>query len=250
MKYASDFRSAARNALKGKWGLAVGAGFVAAIFGAASNNGGIHFNFDASADLDAQIPLDPSAYGEEFMPYLFAFLATVLISSLVVSLVYFLVGSVVSVGYACFNLSLIDGKQASVNQLFSFFSSWGKGVAAEFLRTIYTLLWSLLFIIPGIIASYSYAMTSYILAEHPELSANEAIKKSKEIMSGNRGRLFCLHLSFIGWEILNVFTCGIGSLWLNPYRNAATADFYREITGSRPEEEESTVEENAPIEEA
>lgn len=83
-----------------------------------------------------------------------------------------------------------------------------------------------------IIASYSYAMTEYILADHPELSASEAISRSKEMMEGNRWRLFCLEFSFIGWSILCAFTLGIGYLWLTPYKEAAKAAFYREISGT------------------
>ena len=75
-------------------------------------------------------------------------------------------------------------------------------------------------------------MTGYILAEHPELTASEAIERSKEMMSGNRFRLLCLQLSFIGWDILCVFTFGIGNLWLTPYRQAAVASFYREVSGT------------------
>ena len=97
---------------------------------------------------------------------------------------------------------------------------------------MYVLLWSLLFIIPGIIATYSYAMTEFILAEHPELTASEAIARSKEMMSGNRWCLFCLHFSFIGWDILSSLTLGIGNLWLHPYKQAANAVFYREISGT------------------
>lgn len=100
------------------------------------------------------------------------------------------------------------------------------------MRGLYTFLWSLLFIIPGIIAAYSYAMTGYILAEDPELTAGEAISRSKEMMSGNRFRLFCLQFSFIGWEILSALTLGIGNLWLRPYKQAAVAAFYREISGT------------------
>ena len=74
--------------------------------------------------------------------------------------------------------------------------------------------------------------TDYILAEHPELTASEAIEQSKELMSGNRWRLFCLQFSFIGWRILSALTFGIGNLWLRPYEQAATAAFYREITGT------------------
>ena len=101
------------------------------------------------------------------------------------------------------------------------------------LRGIYVFLWSLLFVIPGIIATYRYAMASYILAEHPELPVNEAITRSKEMMQGNKFRLFCLIFSFIGWDFLCVLTFGIGNLWLTPYKKAAMADFYREVSGTR-----------------
>ena len=103
---------------------------------------------------------------------------------------------------------------------------------ARFLQSIYIILWSLLFIIPGIVASYSYAMTEYILAEDPELTATEAISRSKQMMYGNRWRLFCLEFSFIGWSILCSFTLGIGNLWLTPYKQAAIAAFYREVSGT------------------
>ena len=92
-------------------------------------------------------------------------------------------------------------------------------------------------------AGYSYAMTGYILAEHPELTASEAIERSKEMTSGNRFRLFCLQFSFIGWSILCAFTFGIGNLWLRPYQQAATAAFYRDISGTeRIRREDDTYE--------
>ena len=75
-------------------------------------------------------------------------------------------------------------------------------------------------------------MTEFILAEHPELTASEAIARSKEMMSGNRWCLFCLHFSFIGWDILSSLTLGIGNLWLRPYKQAANAVFSREISGT------------------
>ena len=76
-------------------------------------------------------------------------------------------------------------------------------------------------------------MVPYIMAENPELSAREACARSKQIMDGNRWRLFCLTFSFIGWSILCAFTCGIGNIVLNPYIEAAIADFYREISDTR-----------------
>ena len=96
--------------------------------------------------------------------------------------------------------------------------------------SIFTFLWSLLLVIPGIIKSYSYSMAGFIMSENPEMSAKEAMEVSMRMMKGNKWRLFCLQLSFIGWGILCVFTVGIGYLWLNPYMNAATAAFYDEIS--------------------
>ena len=96
-------------------------------------------------------------------------------------------------------------------------------------------LWSILFIIPGIIATYNYALVPYIMAEDPETGAREAMNRSKALMYGNRWRLFCLHFSFIGWDLLSALSMGVGSLWLTPYKSAAFASFYREVSGTSPE---------------
>ena len=97
------------------------------------------------------------------------------------------------------------------------------------LQTIYTYLWSLLLVIPGIIKSYSYAMTPYILRDHPELKNNAAIEMSMDMMNGHKVDLFWLHLTFIGWWILCIFTLGIGYFWLAPYMSSANANFYEEV---------------------
>lgn len=90
----------------------------------------------------------------------------------------------------------------------------------------------MLFVIPGIVAAYSYAMAPFIMLENPNCGARQALAESKEMMRGNRWRLFCLEISFVGWSILNLFTLGIGSLWLNPYVEVSRAAFYREISGT------------------
>lgn len=97
------------------------------------------------------------------------------------------------------------------------------------LMHIFIFLWSLLFIIPGIIKMFSYAMTPYILEENPELSAGEAIDRSRAMMKGHKFDLFWLWLSFIGWLILSLLTLGIGGLWLGPYRQTAYAAFYEDV---------------------
>ena len=99
---------------------------------------------------------------------------------------------------------------------------------ALFLVNLFTFLWALLLIIPGIMKAFSYALTPYILLDEPELTAKQAISRSCEIMEGRRWKLFCLYLSFIGWGILSLLTFGIGFLWLAPYMNASIAAFYED----------------------
>lgn len=99
---------------------------------------------------------------------------------------------------------------------------------AIFLVNLFTFLWALLLIIPGIMKAFSYALTPYILLDEPELTARQAITRSCEIMEGRRWKLFCLYLSFIGWGILSLLTFGIGFLWLAPYMNASIAAFYED----------------------
>ena len=99
---------------------------------------------------------------------------------------------------------------------------------ALFLVNLFTFLWALLLIIPGIMKAFSYALTPYILLDEPELTAKQAISRSCEIMQGRRWKLFCLYFSFIGWGILCLLTFGIGFLWLVPYMNASVAAFYED----------------------
>ena len=99
---------------------------------------------------------------------------------------------------------------------------------ALFLVNLFTFLWTLLLIIPGIMKAFSYALTPYIIMDEPELTARQAITRSCEIMEGRRWKLFCLSLSFIGWGILCLLTFGIGFLWLVPYMNASIAAFYED----------------------
>ena len=241
MNLAADFRAQARQALRGKWPMAVLAGLLATLLGGATQNGPeIKFNLDLGSGTGRAslnyVGRELASVGTDFHLQFNGWLAgaavylTVVALALVVLL--FVVGSVVGVGYSKFNLDLVDGQEANINRLFSYFSWWKTAVAASLLQGVLILLWSLLLIIPGIVASLSYAMTDYILAENPDLTASQAIQQSKEMMQGNRWRLFCLQLSFIGWSILCLFTFGIGNLVLNPYQKAAEAAFYREVSGT------------------
>ena len=239
MKYAADFRSIARNVLKGKWVIAVVAGLIASVLGAVGSSGpelNVELNdgnFNASLQILGQDVISTNG-GVEFWPVLAGIATYSAIFAVITGIALFILGSIVEVGYMKFNLDLVDRqKEAEIGTMFGYFQFWKTTACARLLKGVFVLLWSLLFIIPGIIAGYSYAMTSYILAENPELTASEAIEQSKQMMYGHRWRLFCLQFSFIGWEILSaLLTFGIGSLWITPYKQAATAAFYREISGT------------------
>ena len=109
------------------------------------------------------------------------------------------------------------------------FGNWLHHVWGYLLRSIFTFLWTLLFLIPGIVKSLAYAMTNYILVDYPELSANRAIDLSQEMMDGHKYDLLYLYLGFAGWYILSIFTLGIGLFWLIPYAQTAQASFYQDV---------------------
>ena len=245
MKYAADFRRIAREALRGRWGIAVIAGLLASLLGAIGS-GGPELNIELN---DGHFSAGLSVAGQDIISTdgmhwgLFAGMTVyILIFAIVTGIVLFVLGSVIEVGYSKFNLDLVDRRsEAKIETMFGYFSFWKTTAVARLLQSVYILLWSLLFIIPGIMAAYSYSMTGYILAENPNMTADEAIARSKQMMDGNRWRLFCLQISFIGWSLLSsLLTFGIGDLWLTPYRQAASAAFYREISGT--EVREDTIE--------
>ena len=240
MKYAADFRSIARNALSGRWAIAVITGLIASLLGAVASNGPeVKLNInDSGANVGLefagqQIYTTSGGWNEALTGFIVGSATFIILAAIVMAVVYFILGSVVGVGYSRFNLDLVDRqKEPEIGTLFGYFKHWKTTAVANLLQGLYVFLWSLLFIIPGIIAGYSYAMTNYILAEHPELTASEAIEQSKAMMTGNRWRLFCLQFSFIGWDLLCALTLGIGNLWLRPYKQAAEASFYREVSGT------------------
>lgn len=150
-----------------------------------------------------------------------------------------LVSLPVMYGYAIVMLNVFRGDEVNIGGLFDGFSDFGRIVGTKLLQAIYTFLWMLLLVIPGIVKSYSYAMTDYILKDYPELSNNAAIEKSMAMMDGRKMKLFLLDLSFIGWAILCLFTLGIGLFFLQPYVQAAHAAFYEDLKAQLMEEEVS-----------
>lgn len=136
--------------------------------------------------------------------------------------------------YNAFNALYVSSNPNVLSNSFGFgFRIYGRAVAGMLLVGIFTVLWSLLLVVPGIVKAYSYSLTPYILVDDPDISVREAIRKSQRLMQGQKFNLFWLELSFIGWHILCILTCGIGYLWFYPYYMTAHAAFYQNLRNSR-----------------
>ena len=141
---------------------------------------------------------------------------------------YIIVGPM-TVGGVRFTLSVSRREKPEIGQLFSGFDRFGTHLAAYLLQTLFVCLWTLLLIIPGIIAALSYSMTYFIIAEDSSISASEAITKSKKMMKGNKWKLSYLGFRFTGWFLLAMLSCGIGFLWVGPYMYVSYAKFYDDL---------------------
>ncbi len=171
---------------------------------------------------------------------------TVVVITLILSLIpaaggllSFVAGAIFEIQFVLIFLALARGTQPEFTNLFDIFKNsrlCGNAILLYILTTVYTALWSLLLVIPGIIKALSYAMAPYILAENEYyMTPQDAIKESMRIMEGHKMELFVLELSFLGWILLTSLTCGIAGIYTFPYYEATMTNFYNEIKGSTEE---------------
>lgn len=179
-------------------------------------------------------------WGKFALIYLIYTLITT-VCSYVLSAASLIIAGPFAVGIAMIALKVLSNEEFEIINLFDGFKKFTNTLLLGLLNTIYTFLWSLLFVIPGIVKGLSYSMSYFIIAENPNMTQNEARLESMRIMQGNKWRLFCLQFSFIGWYILSSFTAGILLFWVVPYVQTATAAFYEEIK-NKPIAAEATPE--------
>jgi len=148
------------------------------------------------------------------------------------SIVAFIVTPALSLGVYKMYLKLSKKEEISIPDMFSGFNQTGRALWLNILIAVFTWLWSLLFVIPGIVKSFAYSMSYLILADNPDLTAREALRKSKEMMNGHKWDLFVLYLSFFWWYLLVGITFGIAGIYVGPYVNATVVNFYNSIKGS------------------
>jgi uncharacterized membrane protein len=144
-----------------------------------------------------------------------------------------IIGGPMSFGLIKYFLRLKRAEEPALENLFDGFNNFVPCLVLYILIYIFTFLWSLLFIIPGIIAALRYSQAFYILNDNPGMDAMQALNKSKEMMIGHKGKLFVLYLSFIGWFLLSCITFGVGFLWLVPYVQTTLANFYDDLKNAK-----------------
>ncbi len=223
------------SALQGNWQTALMVTFVASLLGLLQNT--FQLRLDVNSLTSISIPDNLDAFQVIMAPY--AGLVTVL------ALLQFVLSPAMNVGLNTYYLALHRSENPPFSLLFSRFHIFVRCLALYVLMGIFIALWSLLFVIPGIIAAYRYAMAPFLMADDPELGALDAIALSKKMMDGHKGRLFALQFSFIGWffvsmvgisalySMFGVLGTALGlfaSLALQVYINSSITGFYLELS--------------------
>lgn len=220
MRSNSQLKDAAIDALKGKWGKMALVTFIVFVV------------FTAASSIAALI--DEAIGGEAFKG---GGVLTIVVALLLLPLMWGF--------YAIFlHLYRKDGKD-KIDNVFDGYKDFSRIFTTNLLQSIYQALWTLLLIVPGIIKGLSYAMTPYVLVDHPEMKNNAAIELSMKMMHGHKFDLFILLLSFIGWALLCCLTFGLGFFLLAPYINTTLAAFYEDLKADmtgKPVQPEPAVE--------
>lgn len=207
-----DYKNAALAALKGKWAPAVLASVVMILMMGPYMGVNLYPTLASMSPEAMMGPLFLGITGGSFLYLLLVYMP-------------------LEFGYtnACRTL-LVSGDDRLTGNMFKIgFSHWLRFVWGYILLEIKVMLWMFVFIIPGFIKAFAYALTPFLLVDCPELSALQCIKLSNQMMKGHKFDLFYLYLSFIGWGLLCILTLGIGFLWLMPYMQTATAAFYQDV---------------------
>jgi len=228
-----EIRSESRAILQGNWGMGVAIILVVGILTGIGGSSGSGFRFNVQNDWGALLAAGTVIFG-------------------LLSIAYtILVANVIQYGFSITYLQMGREGRLNFENLFIGFKDFGRVVGMMFMKNLFIFLWSLLLFIPGIIKSYAYSMSDFILMDNPGMSSIDAITKSKNMMNGWKAKLFLLDLSLIGWWFLCLFTCGIGYLWLGSYYKTNHIVFYRELSGDDGEPEvKETSEEDYVLEAA
>ena len=209
----------AREALKDSWGLAMGCFFVYILL---SNLSSSHFSW--------------KWIGEDGGNY-----------KVSMNIILLLIYGPLTLGYTTVMLQISRKQTSKFEQLFHGFKRFGVALGTFIISFIFIILWMLLLIIPGVIAFLRYSQIWYILSEDKNISPMDTIRKSTEMMIGNKWKLFCLYCRFFGWFILCLLTLGLGFIVLGPYMSVSGAKFYDDLKNDVTIENIETAPENQEL---
>lgn len=199
--------------------------------------GGGNSNFRVNIDSDTKDIIDNLRYGADYTAVLLGILAAIVgVSLLGILGILLRIFIFAPIEIGCRRFFLFSRVQKTeLNEIgFGFGPSYKNMVKIQFLRALYTALWSLLFVIPGIVKAYEYRMIPYLLAENPDLSSEEAFRISRELMDGEKWNAFVLDLSFFGWILLSACTCGILAIfYVAPYIAFTDTELYITLQNNR-----------------
>ena len=220
-----ELKTNAKEILKAKYWKAVLVAFIAsALTGASSYTSAGGSNNDEIGDLFTSFSPQP----------IIAIVGIIAFSALIgIAISIFLENPLLIGCYKFFINCKKDGENLN-DIVMTFKNGYMNVVLTEFLRGLFTFLWSLLFVIPGIIKGYEYMLIPYLLADNPQMDREEAFAKSKEMMDGNKWKAFVLDLSFFGWGLLSACTCGILYIfYVGPYIHLTKAELYHALKAER-----------------
>lgn len=228
----NELKSHAKEVLNLNYWKAVLVSLIAAFVGGSRSS--VSFNYSVSVSADDFPFLSGSHMSlSDFKPFL-AVMSVALVTAGIMWIITLALSIFIfqPLTVGCCRFFLLCGrKPANIGEVgFAFGKSYINVVKIMFFRWLYTFLWSLLFIIPGIVKSYEYRMIPYLLAENPDISMEEAFSGTRQMMTGDKANAWILDLSFIGWDLLGGLTCGILNIfYVNPYRYLTNARLYETL---------------------
>lgn len=226
---ARDHRARARAALAGNWVSAVLVYFVAGLIIGDSESSGFRFNINLNIE-GGQVSTSLPQELQQFLTGTLGIALPMIVGiGLVLLVVRIALGGVLELGRATYSMNLIDGSQAEFADLFTGFHRFYDALIMNVLAILAVIGGFLLFVIPGVMLSCAYAMAPYILAENPDISGVEALRRSRQMMKGHKWELFWLGLTFIGWSILASFVPILGSAVVGTYKGISQTSFYRDL---------------------
>lgn len=225
--YIKEVKYKAKQALSGRWGIAI----CALVLVGAIRSGGYFIDYVLKMSTMMSAITKSSLDGAvDYASVMNDYQTPLWVSA--ISIILALISIPLTVGCSKLFIGITRGHDMELSVIFEPFKNAPKVVVLNIYVGILVFLQTLLFIIPGIIAAYRYALVNYIVAEDEEISITDAVKMSKELMQGHKLQLFIMQISFVCWFILSLLTCGILTVaYVNPYYNAAIAEFYNEVSG-------------------